>query len=148
MTKIVCLQSSCIFLINRVKDYLNFYVQLSVLPDQKIPISIDANDDISTLEQQIAERIQVKLDFLKDIDNLIVRCSKTLPNEGKIGDCIEEGETLSCQFECREIWIRVLIVISDDDHHSKPKSKNSQNKIFSAEMSVKISLKNYVIEFK
>lgn len=107
----------------RVKDHLNFYVVISVIQNQKIPITVDGNDSISTLEHQIADRLQYKLDFLKDINDLIVKCNPPYPRDGKICDYVQEGHIILVDFECKELWIKAIIVINDADMYGLAKHK-------------------------
>lgn len=113
-----------------VKNFLRFYLMLSVLPNQRIPISVDGNDEIHTLEDQITDKLQYKLDFFSGITNLIITNVKKLPPgkhksefsvgehlpiEGLIKEAIHEGDVLTCDWESQEIWVKTLITIRCTD---------------------------------
>jgi len=135
------------------------------MPNQKFSINVDGNEDMSTLENQIAEKLQYKLDFLNGITELIIKnvrkvgshksklrgnspFTESLPTEGQIYSWIQEEEVLKWTLEAREIWIKAIIVINYSDKINKKSEKDENNNSFQTEVSLKLSLKSYIHEFK
>ena len=135
------------------------------MPNQKFSINVDGNEDMSTLENQIAEKLQYKLDFLNGITELMIKNVRkvgsqksrlrgsspfieSLPTEGQIYSWIQEEEVLKWDLEAREIWIKAIIVINYSDKINKKSEKEENNNSFQTEVSLKLGLKSYIHEFK
>lgn len=103
-----------------------------MLPNQRIPINVDGNEDVFTLADQIAEKLSLKLDFLHGITDLIIKnimkiysgknkfdqekeIFEPLPVDGPIKDAIDEDDVLICDFESREIWVKAIIILNSPD---------------------------------
>ncbi|CAI2386013.1 unnamed protein product [Moneuplotes crassus] len=131
--------------ISKVHRNLRFYIVIDGLPNQRIPISLDGEEDMKYFETQVSEMLQFKLDFLNGltISSLIPR--EELPKEGPIKDAITENDVLHCSLETRDIWVKCIIIMAVTNPQG---GKQAQTQRVRTEMSIKLNLKHYLEEFK
>ncbi|CAI2386102.1 unnamed protein product [Moneuplotes crassus] len=131
--------------ISRLHKNLRFYVVIDGLPNQRIPISLDGEEDMKTFQSQVSEMLQFKLDFLNGITITSLDTHEELPEEGPIKDAIAENDILHCSMQTKDIWVKCIIIMAITNPQG---DKHTQTKRVRTEMSIKLNLKHYLEEFK
>ena len=56
-----------------IKDYLRFYLIISGMPNQRIPLNINGDEEIDNIEELICEKLQLRFDYLNGISSLSLK---------------------------------------------------------------------------
>ena len=56
-----------------IKDYLRFNLVITGMPNQRIPLNINGDEDIENIEELIWEKLHMRFDYLNGISSLYLK---------------------------------------------------------------------------